>query len=773
MKSLDAIFKPRSIAVVGASDREHTLNHAMLMNLFEANFRGPVYPVNPKHRYVHGIRAYATVEEIPDEVDLAVILVNRAVVPEVIDECGRKGVKGVVVVTAGYKEIGPEGAELEKKLTEQVRSYGMRMVGPNCFGVMNTDPQIQMNATFTAYKPTAGKVGFISQSGGLGEILIDRAEREGLGMAQFASVGNKAEVDGNDILEYWKNEDRVEAILLYLENIGSPRRFSRLAQEISRTKPIVTLKAGITARGQAAASSHTGALADEEAANRAIFEQYGVVSVPSVERLFQVGSLLVNQPPPKGRNVCVITNAGGPAILQTDALIGAGLNLVDITEKNRKRLRKVLRPECSLRNPIDLIASGGREQYRAALEAAFDQEDIHSVVVMFIPVVMIDAMEVAEVIAEFAERKEKPMQVVWLASGKLHGDEAEQYLRKRKIPMYEMPLDAASALKHVTEYWEWRKKPSGKVIRHRVQVEKARELLSCSREFGESALDDHDAMELLQLYKIPTLKTLNVQTRDEALEAAQEIGYPLVLKASRPGLLHKTDVGGVELDIPGPTELMEAWGRVDKNLKAHGLRDGTSFLIQPMVHSEEEGGVECVIGLRNLKKYGPMIMFGLGGIYVEIMKAVNFRMVPITDEDARELVMQSPGWPILAGARGRPAADVDAIIDSITRLGQLAWENPEIAEIDLNPFIVFPDGSKNIALDQVVVLMSIEDEDKQAVDRAGRPPCPVDKRDEKRARAAAGARKAGRKKKPTRKKAALEKAAKPRSSRKSRRKSAG
>ncbi len=722
MKSLDAIFKPRSIAVIGATDRKYTLNHAILMNLFEFNFKGPIYPVNPKHRYVHGIRAYPTVEDIPDEVDLAAIMVPKAVVPKVIDQCGRKGVKGVVVITAGYKETGKEGAELERKLVEQVRSYGIRLIGPNCFGVMNTHPDTQLNATFSAYKPVPGSVGFISQSGALGEILIDRAQRESLGMAQFASVGNKADIDGVEILDYWADDDDILAILLYLENIGSPRRFSRLAQKISRKKPIVTLKAGITARGAQAASSHTGALADEEAANRAIFEQYGVIGVSSVEQLFQVGSLLVNQPPSKGKNTCVITNAGGPAILQTDALINSGLNMVDISPANKRKLRKVLRPESSVKNPIDLIASGGSAEYRAALEVAFSQENIHNVIVMFIPVIMIDAMEIAELIAEFSDRNEKMMQVVWLASGKLRGEEAERFLRSKKVPMYEMPLDAARALNLAVSYWDWRRQPVGKEVKHRVKLPKAREIIGCARKNGVTALDDHDAMQLLDIYKLPTLKTFRVQTRDEALESAQKLGYPVVLKASRVGLLHKTDIGGVVLDISGPTELMEAYGRIDKSLKKHHLRDGASFLVQPMIDSED-AGVECVLGLRNLKKYGPMLMFGMGGIYIEIMKAVGFRMVPLTTEDARDLITQSPGWPILKGARGRKPVDVDAIVDSILRLGQLAWENPEIGEIDLNPFMVFPDGSMNVALDQVIVLNPPEEDDKYAIEHAGTAVC--------------------------------------------------
>ena len=707
MVNLDPIFRPKSIALIGASDSEHTINHQMLLNLFEANFRGPVYPVNPKHKFVHGIRAYPSVEDIPDEIDLAIIIVPKEIVPNVVDQCGRKGVKGLIVITAGFKEIGADGQMLELELVKQVKSYGMRMIGPNCFGVMNLNPDIQMNATFTAYTPTRGELGFISQSGALGEILIDRAEREGLGMSMFSSVGNKADINGNEILEYWEDDDSIKAILLYLENIGSPRRFSELAREISRKKPIITLKAGVTQRGAAAASSHTGALADQEAANTAIFEQYGVISVSSVDRLFEVSSILINHPPIKGRNVCVITNAGGPAILQTDALITLDMNVPDISEKNKAKLRKVLRPEASLRNPIDLIASGGPDQYRAALEAAFSQDDIHSVITMFIPVVMIDAMSIAEVIAEFNDRREKPMLVVWLASGKIRGEEAEHFLLSKKIPIFEMPLDAARALQLACTYYEWLAKPIGKIVHHKVKIEDARKIIHCTLDEGRTALADHDAMDLLDIYKIPTLKSIKVNTRDEALEAASKLCYPVVLKASKVGLMHKSDFGGVELGIEDPTQLMDAYTRIDHNLKAHKLREGASFLVQPMIGSEGDA-IECVLGLQNLKKYGPMVMFGMGGIYVEILKAVGFRMVPMTDEDARELIMTSPAWPILKGARGKPGIEVEAVVDAILRLSQLAWENPEILSIDLNPFMAFPDGSKNVALDQVIMLAEPE-----------------------------------------------------------------
>jgi len=722
MSDLDGIFRPKSIAVIGASDTENTLNHYMLMNIFELNFRGPIFPVNPKHKFVHGIRAYQTVEDIPDEVDLAVIIVPRKFMPAVIDQCGRKGVKGLVVITAGYKEIGADGLALEQELVKQIRKYGMRMIGPNCFGVLNTHPDVQMNATFSAYKPTRGQIGFISQSGALGEILIDRAEREGLGMAQFASVGNKADITGNDILEYWANDDDIKAILLYLENIGSPRRFGELARQISRKKPIITLKAGTTAKGAAAASSHTGALGDTDAANRAIFEQFGVIDVPSVEKLFQVSSLLVNQPEIKGRNVCVITNAGGPAILMTDSLITVGMDLPPISKKNKAKLKKVLRPEASMKNPIDLIASGGPDDYRHALEVAFSQDDIDTVVVMFIPVVIMDAMAIAKVIAEFADRKTKPIQVVWLASGKKKGESAERFLLSKKIPMYEMPLDAGRALQMARAYYEWLEKPPGKMIEHKVKLKDARGIIQCNRDSDTTSLSDQHAMDLLEIYKIPILKTHKVTTRDEALEAASDLNYPVVLKASRVGLHHKTEYGGVELGIEGPTELMDAWGRIDKKLRTHKLREGTSFLVQPMIGSEGDA-IECILGLQNLKKYGPMIMFGMGGIYVEILKAVGFRIVPMTDKDAYELVTTSPGWPILKGARGRQGIDVDALVDTILRLSQLAWENPEILSIDLNPFMVFADGSKNAALDQVVMLTDPGDEDKEVMESVKKGTC--------------------------------------------------
>lgn len=703
MTDLDAIFRPKSIAVIGASDREGTINRTLFMNLILGNFKGPVFPVNPRHSYVHGIRAYKTIDEIPDPVDLAVIIIPRDAVPPVVDACGRKGVKGLVVITAGYKEIGADGAAKEKALLEQVNSYKMTMIGPNSFGVMNTEPSVSMNATFTLYEPTPGKVGFISQSGALGEILIDRAKRMSLGMTMLASIGNKAQVDADEIMDYWEDEKGVKAILLYLENIREPREFSAMARRISRSKPIITLKAGRTPRGAAAASSHTGALADQDAANLAIFEQYGVIQVDSVDRMFQVGSLLVNQPLPKGRGVAVITNGGGPGILATDALVQEGLTLPDISEDGKRKLRKVLKPEASLRNPIDIIAAGGAEEYRAALDVVYEQDNIHSVMVLFVPTIVLDALEVAKVIVEFSDRWMKPIQVVWLAKGRLHAAEGEALLRSKDVPIYDMPIDAAKALARSVHYSEWREKPVGNKVVFTIDKPSARKIIETALSEKRLSLHDFEAARLVNIYGIPTVPTKKVESPDEVAQAAAEIGYPVVLKASRPGLMHKTDIGGVELGISTPDELSQALNRMVNNLQLHNLLQGTRFAIQPHI-STEGGGVECVLGLRNLEKYGPMVMFGLGGIFIEILKAVGFRMVPLTDEDAREMILTSPGWPMLAGARGRPPIDIDSLVEFILRLAQLAWENPEISEIDLNPFLVFPDGSRNIALDQVIIL---------------------------------------------------------------------
>ena len=703
MKELDCIFRPKSIAVIGASNNPGTLNSAMFMNLVMGNFKGPVFPINPKYNYVHGIKSYNNILEVPDHVDLAVLMVPRDAVFGVVDRCGEKGVKGLIIITAGFKETGKDGSDLETRLVDKIRRYGMRMVGPNCFGVMNLSPDVCMNATFSAYTPTPGKVAFMSQSGGLGEILIDRAERESLGMAQFASIGNKADINGNDLLAYWQDDPDIKAILMYLENIGDPRLFGQLARKISRTKPLITLKAGRTARGAAAASSHTGALADQDAANTAMFEQYGVIQVNSVESLFKVGSLIVNQPHPKGRNVAVITNAGGPGILMTDALISNGLNVPELSMEKQAGLRKVLRPETSVHNPIDVIASGGPEDYRAALDAVYDDNDIHSIVVLFIPVTIIDAREVAEVLVEFAKKGKKTIQVVWLARGKIHGEEAEALLRKELVPMYEMPLDAAEALALATQYTEWLAKPVGRVPMVSIDTQTARTIIENVITDGRKSLSDREGLDLLKQYGLPALPSVWVKHVDDALAAASDFSYPVVLKASAVDLHHKTEIGGVELDIEDSDELISAFERISSSLEKHGLKDHASILVQPMIQIKD-GAVECVLGLRNLKKYGPLLMFGIGGIFIEILKAVEFRMVPLTDTDARELVMDSPAWPILKGARGRPAVDIDALVENILRLSQMAFEIPEISEVDLNPFVAFPDGSKNVALDQVVIL---------------------------------------------------------------------
>jgi len=700
---LDAIFKPRSIAVVGATDRDLSINKALLTNLVFGNFQGPVYPVNAKREVVHCIPAYPSVDAIPGPVDLAVLMVPVEQVPEVVEACGRKGVRGLVIITAGFREIGPEGAAREQRLVEQCAKYGMRFIGPNCFGVINNSPDVRLNATFSANPPTPGRVAFMSQSGALGEILLDKANQLGLGVARFASLGNKTDVSAMHLLEYWEDDPDVDLFLLYIESIGHARRFAEQARRIIAKKPLVTLKAGSSVRGAIAASSHTGALGNEERANEALFRQFGVTMAHNLEQLFQIGYALTRQPLPSGAGVGIVTNAGGPGILATDACTTAGLEVPELDAEIQGRLRAALRSECSAHNPIDVIASGGHEEYRLAMDAVMADPALHSIIVCFVPTIALDAYLVAEVIREYSDRGEKPIHVVWLTRGHIRGAEAVALLKEGGVPLYEFPFQVAEVIEAARAYGEWRDRvsletptcPVEPAARERVQA-----VLSRVRAEDRHELVDAEAQEVLGAYGIPFASTRLVSSPAEALRAAQELGYPVALKASAPGLLHKTDVGGVVLGIADADALAEACAEVAANVQRAKPEVRPRFLVQPMV----EGGHELVLGVRLLPAYGHLIMFGLGGIFVELLQAVTFGIAPLTPGDARDMIESSPASKILEGYRGAAGGDVDALVDTLCRLSWLVFENPEIAEVDINPFRAFDDASRNAALDQVVVL---------------------------------------------------------------------
>lgn len=689
---LDPIFRPRSIAVIGASREENTIGREVLENLVKFGYTGVVYPVNPKADVIFSIRAYPSVEDIPDDVDLAVIAVPAAHVPDVMEACGRKGVGGAIIISAGFRETGPEGEERERRLAEIARQYGIRVIGPNCMGVLNTDPDIRMNATFAYTRLPAGQVALISQSGAFGLIIFEHTESIGLGMSKFISLGNRMDVTTNDLLEMLEEDEATRLILLYLESFGDPREFPTIARRISRKKPIIAVKSGRTIAGARAASSHTGALAASDVAVDALFEQAGILRADSIPTLFDYAQALAYQPLPKGDRIAILTNGGGPAIIATDAVVGAGLVMASFSGETIRTLESFLPPEASVNNPVDMIASAGPEEYRRAVAAILADEAVDALIVIFVPPIASDPVAVAKAVSEASVGIDKPVLGCFMGSERVA--HAIEELERNRIPAYKFPESAARSLAAMRRYHRWTQRPVAEARTFDVDRARARRAIEGRTGF----LDMGAVSELLGVYGITIPPFGIVRSPEDAWAEAERLGYPVVLKALVRGVTHKTDIGGVKLDLRTSYEVKGGFYEIIDSLERGGLdpeKDLEGVMVQRMVH----GGKETIIGVVQDPMFGPLVMFGMGGIYVEVLKDVAFRIPPLTDLDARELVESIRGYPILKGIRGDPPSDVEATIDVLQRVSQMVVENPEIVEMDLNPFVIFREGEGTTVLD--------------------------------------------------------------------------
>jgi len=685
--SLDAIFRPRSVAVIGASRTPQTIGREILSNLVALGFEGPVYPVNPHASSIGSIRCYPAIEKVPGPVDLAIVTVPRARVLPVVNACGRKGVRGLVVITAGFREVGREGAALERKLEAAVRRHGMRMVGPNCMGVVNTDPAVKLNATFAAARPVRGNVGFVSQSGALGEAILADAVESGLGVAMFVSMGNKTDVSGNDLLEYWEKEKDVEAILMYLESFGNPRKFTEIARRVTRVKPVITVKSGRTTAGARAAVSHTGSMVALDAASESLLTQCGVLRCSSMQEMFTLAQALAHQPVPKGSRIAIVTNAGGPGILCTDALVAAGLSLAELSPATRRGLTRALPPEASIANPVDMIASADGARYRRALDLVVRDQGVDGIVAIFVSPIMIDALEVARAIAG-AARRTKPVLSVFM--GKQRSDEGVALLRQHGVPVYRFPEDAAAAMAGLDRYRVLRDQPLGRAVRFRADVRRARRIIAGARRAGRTLLSQAEAFEILGAYGFPLVPSRRARTAGEAVEAAADLGYPVVLKTASPSIVHKTDAGGVRVGLRDGDDVVHAFREMTRRISRRDAASGVT--VQRMV----EGGREVILGMTRDPQFGPVLMFGLGGIFVEVLKDVSVHLHPLTDVSARQMIERIEGYPLLAGARGEEAVDLELIASCLLRLSQMVGDlEDELSELDINPLIVTgkPGGS--------------------------------------------------------------------------------
>jgi acetate---CoA ligase (ADP-forming) len=687
---LDAILRPRSIAVVGASRRPNTIGYQILENLVRHGFAGAVYPVNPTAAAVHSIRAYPSLEAIPDEVDLALLVVPKQHVVEAAEACGRKGVRGLVVISAGFAEIGGAGVERQRALVEVARRYGMRLVGPNCMGVLNTAPGVSMNATFAPTMPPAGPVAFMSQSGAMGVTILDYAAEYGIGISQFVSVGNKPDVSGNDLIRYWGDDERTGVILMYLENFGNPRRFTQIAREVTRRKPVVAVKSGRSGAGARAASSHTGALAGTDAATDALLRQCGVVRVDTVEEMFDLAMAFSHQPVPRGNRVAIVTNAGGPGIIIADACEANGLVVPELAEETRAFLAEHFPEEASLVNPVDMIASATAQSYRVAVEAVLRDPNVDAVVATFVPPLGVRQEDVAEAIVSVAAgEREKPVLAVLMGRQGLPQGLAE--LNEAGIPGYRFPESAVRALGAMYRYRRWLERPVGEVREFEVDREGVAAIIAAARAEGRAKLGETEVMRVLEGYGIPVAPYRVARSEAEAVEAARATGWPVVLKVLSNRIVHKSDVGGVEVGVEDEGALRAAFRRLTVDVPARAgiaAEEVEGVLVQAMV----KGGKETIVGMTLDPQFGPVLMFGLGGIYVEALGDVVFGVQPVTDVDAREMVRSIRGIRLLEGIRGEPASDLGAIEETLQRVSLLVGHHEEIRELDVNPWIAFPEG---------------------------------------------------------------------------------
>ena len=692
-RPLDPIFSPRSIAVVGASRSRESISWALLHNLIVGQFHGTVFPVNPKADVIHSLKVYPSLAAVPDPVDLAVIVVPRDLVLGVIDECVAAGVKGLVVITAGFAETGGEGAALEQRLRSKVRKAGIRTIGPNCMGVINSDPEVSMNATFSPTPARRGSIGFVSQSGALGVAILNAAHDLGVGLTQFASMGNKADVSANDLLQYFEDSDETRVVCMYLESFGNPRHFTHLAKRVGRKKPILIVKSGRTAEGARAASSHTGAIAGADVTVSTFLAQCGVLRAGTIEELFDVARALDRCPLPRGNRVAILTNAGGPAIMATDACVNLGLAISPLAGATQKKLRGFLPPEAALTNPVDMIASAGEEEYARGLEALLDDEEVDSVLVINVTPLLSNPIDILSAVGEVtARRPEKPVLAVMMATEDFY-DEAKT--RDDLPPVYRFPESAARALGQLTRYAEWRRRPEDETAPDYgvgdAEIAAVEEILDRA---GEGYLPAPDAFRVLEHYRVPVADWGAGSGREETLAAAEEIGFPLAVKAEAEGLVHKSDVGAVRLGIESRQELDAALAEIEESLTKAGYRPA-GFLVQRM----ERGGHEVIYGISTDPRFGPLVMFGLGGRYVEVFRDVRFGVTPLAPSEARDMIHGIRGFKLLEGVRGEAPADLGALEEVLLKSSRLAENHPRILELDVNPFLAAADRSHARALD--------------------------------------------------------------------------
>jgi len=685
---LDALFKPRSVAIIGASNNPLSIGHIVMQNLLDHDFKGPIYPINPKSKFIKSFRAYTSVSEIPDEVDLVNISIKNTLVPYVLEDCGKKGVKFAIVHTAGFKEVGEEGLQLERQIVEIAHKYGMRIYGPNSQGIQNSDPAISVYANFTFVPMSPGNISIVAQSGGVGETLKLHLYRIGKGIRMYSSFGNEADVSMNEIIDYYGQDEETKVIMVHIETMKDPAGFLEVASRVTKKKPILALKTGKTSEGTKAVASHTGSLIEQETIADVIFKKSGVLRFHSQEDMIDAAIAFSNQPVPKGDRVVIVTNTGGPAIIAVDECISAGLKLAELSPKTITTLKKLVFQEAIVSNPVDVVATAGPEQYGGTVEALFKDPNIDSLLLVFVTAPFVDCEGIARKLGELGRTSKKPIVCQVMTIEKWQ--EVIRLIREGNIPVYDFAETAARALSAMTKYGTFTQKKEPVYKTFKVEKKKAGDILA--RQKGKDKFLPQDVVfELLQCYGIPAVKTVKVKKEEQLGNAAEKVGYPLVLKVDSEKIVHKTEVGGVAVNLKAKKELVSSFKKMVRKFAKYK----PGYILQEYMSE----GQEVIMGAKSNQGLEPTLMFGLGGVFVEILKDVQFRLAPLSEEDVLEMIRSIKGYPILAGARGEKAVDVDKLAEILIRLSQLASDFPEISEMDLNPVFALAKGKGAVVVD--------------------------------------------------------------------------
>jgi acetyl coenzyme A synthetase (ADP forming)-like protein len=689
---LDNFFNPKTIAVIGASRTPGKVGHDILKNLIQYGYQGVVYPINPEATEILGLKVYPSILSVPSEIGLAVVVVPPRSVSDVIGQCGEKGIDSAVIITAGFKESGSEGTKLEDELVQKAKESGIRFIGPNCLGIIDTHSGI--NASFAKGMPSKGNIGFFSQSGALGIAVLDLALSEDIGFSKFISMGNKADVSDEEIMQTLSEDENTKVILGYIEGVKDGKKFVEIASRVSKNKPLIILKSGVTSSGIKAASSHTGALAGRETSFDAAFKQSGVIRVNTIGDLINYALAFANQPLPQGPNVAIITNSGGPGILAADACDRLGLQLVPLHKEIVDQLRTFLPPFASFYNPVDILGDATAERYEKALYAVVQDDKVNGILVLLTPTAVVDVDGTAKAIANIAHLIDKPVLTSFM--GKKSVESGAKILMKYHVPNYSYPEHAVSSLNVMYKYNIWIKSPEKVYPRIEGLKEKVHDIFERVKEEKREHLRDSEVYEVLNAYGFLQPRSLLARTSEEAVAAAKGIGYPVVMKIVSPQVIHKSDIGGVRINVNSKKEIENTFFDITTRVRQviptahiHGV------MIQEMI----SGGKEVIIGITRDTQFGHMIMFGLGGIYVEVLKDVSFRIVPLSKEDAYEMIRETKVFPLLRGVRGEAEADTEAIENSLLILSQMALDFPQIIEAEINPLLVKKRGEGVVAID--------------------------------------------------------------------------